>query len=324
MAPGCDDGTVDPPPGTEFDERDFVCADGESPPCATTDPAHSVEDRTAEEPAGADQSFTFVVSQISLPLAEDGEAAGFNLDGLDSGEGSNEPGADCEELTEDYTSLTDPDHVGVDNALQNLITTIEGFLDAADCPGMEQRGCLDALLQQQLNEGGVILMMEVTGVNDTEFDSDIQVQLVLGSLPEGTMPVLGADGFIEPGQTFGTDMVLGEPVDGDIFDGRVRVEAPELMLLVSTTDFDIPLLITEPEIRFDLDGMSASNGAIGGFLLNDDIVEAAATIGGIDEGTVRPIIENVSDITPMASMPDICSALSVGITFSAVSAVRTP
>jgi hypothetical protein len=321
---GCGDGTG-PGGGVEFEERDFVCAAGESAPCETTEPAHSVADRTAVAPDGEEQSFTYVVSRIELPLADDGLAAGFNLDNFDSGEGSNEPGATCEEIVEDFGSFTDDDHVGVDNALQNLIPTIESFLDAADCPGMQTAGCLNALLQQQLTEGGVILMMELTGVDDTEFDSSVEIQLVLGALPAGvTAPMVESNGTLSPGQTFDTAMVLGAAVPGDIFDGRVRAQAPELMLLVSTSDFDIPLLITEPEIRFDVDGDAAAEGAIGGFLLNDDIVEAASMIGGIGEDTVRPIIEGVADIMPMAAEPETCSALSVGIEFDAVAAVRNP
>lgn len=346
---GCGDGGG-PGEEVEFPERDYVCVGDPPPPhepCETTEEAHTADERTAPAPDGEETTYTFVVSTLSLPEAMDGEAAGFNLDGLDSSEGSSAGDANCEEFNPDFISLSDPDHVGVDNALQGLLGTIEGFLDPADCPMMNTRGCLDALLQEQINDGGVILLMEVSGVNDLQFDSSVSLQFVLGELPGGsgtacmddmectvsgercvsgacaTAPMLDAGDMIAPGQTFATAMELAV-VDGDIFEGRLRATAPSLLLMISTSDFDIPLMITNPEVRFDISDGELTNGAIGGYVLNDDIVEAAATIGGIDEGTVRPVIESVADILPMSANPMICDALSLGVTFGAVGAVRTP
>lgn len=344
---GCDgsDGTPDPE-GTLFPARDLVCEDGAVQPCETNTPVLSEDDRRVEEEGGAAMTYTYVVRAIQLPEADDGMAAGFNLDDLDSGEGSGADDANCEELNEDFRSSTDPDHVGVDNALQGLVSIIEGFLSADDCPGGQVAGCIDALLQEQVNEGSVLLLMEVTDVNNLEYDSDIQLQLFLGSLPAGSgtacttdadcttsgerciddacenAPVLEGE-LLAAGQTFQTEMELGAPVDGDIFEGRVRARANLITIMIDAGDIMLPLMISNPEVRFDIAADGLANGAIGGFVQNADIIAAAREIAPDQEETIAEVVEMFADVNP-GTDPLFCTALSVGIQFDATTATRTP
>lgn len=339
---GCGDATM-PPSGHEFPERDFVCESGATQPCATTADAHTAAERTHEEGSELDNAtLTFVVNLLELPDAVDGRAAGFNVDDLDSGEGA--VSGTCAEYTPDFVSLTDPDHVGVDNGLVGLVPTINGFI-TGECAGPDALNCT---IRKQIESGSVIMLVEVTGVESLDYDSEVQMQLFRAQVPatgsgtacaadtdcttageacrSGTcqpLPTVGGDGLLAAGQTFEVVEPLGDPVMGDIFEGRVRATTPLLTLMISASGFDLPLMITNPEVRFDITDSGLANGAIGGVLRVQDIVDAAAVIAPGMEGAVRAAVESVADVTPMAATPDKCEALSVGITFGATTATRT-
>lgn len=313
---GCDGGET-----LTFPARNGSCAAGEAPPCMTT-ATEMMEVEQPETYMEMPESQTYIVSTIDLPEAMGGSAAGYNLDGIDSGEGSTAGDANCEEFNQDFVNSVEPDHVGVDNALQGLVGTIEGLLDAGDCPGGTTEGCLGATLQSQINEGSLLLLMEVSGINDYSYDSEIQLQLFLGSLPEGETPDIGGDGTIAPGGSYMTMQELGAPVTGDIFAGRLRASTDLLTITIDTGDFMLPLMISNAEVRFDITADTLTNGQIGGYLQTEDIIEAAAMImEGIEE-TVRSVVESVADVSPSASDPAICEAVSVGLTFGAVDATR--
>jgi hypothetical protein len=278
--------------------------------------------RTAEEPADmADTTAVYVVDLLSLPPASGGLAPGYNLDDLDSGAGSIEPGADCEAYNADYESLYDAGHVGVDNALTGLLMTIEGFIPVENCPGGVRMGCLDAILAQQIAEGTVLLMIEVSGINSYTYDSEVSMQLVMGGLPTGTTaPMLGGDGKLAPGQTFTRVMELGPAVTGDIFAGRLRATTSLITLTIDAGDFSIPLMISNPQVRFNITADALAEGQIGGYVQNEDIIAAASAIAPDQVAAVQGIVENVADIEPMADAPETCSAVSVGIVFGGTTA----
>lgn len=312
-------------PEFTFPARDQTCATPGMVPCQTTE-ATPEDQRTFPVP----ETFvdpvtrTYLVSMISIPAPAGGRAPGFNVDGIDSGEGSSELDATCEELQTDYASTTDANHVGVDNALATLVPTI-GSLVADSCPGGQTEGCIDNLLAEQLQEGALLLLMEVSGINDFSYDQDVQLSLYLGAVPAGAEIMVGADGSLAAGQTLDTEMALGTPVTGDILNGRLRANAATLPLNIDAGDFALTLTIANPEIRFDISETAGlANGAIGGVITVQSIIDLAAEImPGIEE-TVRSVIESVADVGPMAGMTDVCESLSVGIAFSAVDTTRNP
>ncbi|MCA9610057.1 MAG: hypothetical protein KC619_30885 [Myxococcales bacterium] len=324
----CDGGTTTPSTVT-FPARDFTCAAGAAMPCATDTPATTDEARTVEAPAGFDdRTLTYVIGTVALPEAtpdpdgegpQRGQAAGFNVDDMDSGNGSDAIDANCEEFNQDFVAVTDSNHAGVDNALQGLVGTIEGLLNAADCPGMMTAGCLDATLQQQILDGSLILLVEVSGVNDFMYDSSVTVQMHLGQVPGMGMPMEGSGGGLAGGQTFESTMALGSPVTGDIFAGRLRVATPMLPLSIMAGDFNLTLQITQAQVRFNITETAMTNGAIGGVVTVDAIVMAASALMPGIEDTVRSVVESVADVDP-GSDPAVCTALSLGLTFSGVDA----
>ena len=261
------DGPVEPPlpDGETFPERDKVCAAGEAQPCVTDEDAHTAAERTHEVGnEHNDATFVYVVNRLSIPEAEDGVVAGFNLDGLDSGEGSDDA-EDCLGYTPDYVSSTDPDHIGVDNALEGLVGILAEQIVSDTCAGMpDELGCT---LGEQINEGAVLLLLEVSGVESLEYDTDVQLQLAL-------------------------------TVDG----------------------MNVPLTITNPEIRADVSETGLTNGAIGGELTIADL-QMTVEMLGLDFD-VEGVAGGFADLSPSAADPLTCEGLSVGITFGATSATR--
>jgi len=325
MAYGCSSS----PAGFTFPPRDETCSDPTAVPCATDTPAAETARTVEVVETFADRTLTYVVSTIQLPEATpdpDGDgpqrsrAAGFNVDSQDSGNGSMALDANCEQFNQDFVSVTDANHVGVDNALQGLVGTIEGLLDAEDCPGMMTAGCLDANLQDQITSGSLLLVIEVTGVNDFMYDSSITMQMHLAEVPGGGMPMAGSGGGLAGGQMFSSMMALGTPVDGDIFAGRLRASTSLLPLTITAGGFDLALNITQAQVRFNITENALSTGAIGGVITVDALVEAAAGIMPGIEDTVRSVVESVADVTPTSADPAVCEALSLGLTFTGVDA----
>ncbi len=314
---GCDGGTEPLPPGHTFPERDFVCPQGESPLCSTTVPANDDRARTHEvgdELAG--ETRTYVISALTVPDGSDGNAAGFNLDGLNSGDVYE--GDTCAEQELDYGSTTDPDQVGVDNSLIEVLGAVGTVVDDFD---------VNESLREQITSGSLLLLLEVSGIDSFRYDDAVSVQIRLGAVPAGaTLGVTG--GVLDAGQAYDVAMELGAAVNGDIYDGRVRVTAQMLNINITLEGMSLELRISSPQIRFDISETGLTNGQIGGTVTLDDLIEAAVEIEAVQEfcgtdpecGAVRELLGGFADITPSADDPETCEALSVGIAFDGTTA----
>ncbi len=175
-------GTDVPVDGFVFPARDFQCASEVAEGgCATDTPVSDDASRTVALPHTFDDTtVAYVVSSISLPRAGAGAggrdgAAGFNLDRRDTVTTPATPDS-CTDSQPDFTSPIDAELTGVDNALQAFVPTIERLLDASACPGGTTSGCLDATLLRQIGDGSLILLVEVSGLNDYRYDDAVSVQ----------------------------------------------------------------------------------------------------------------------------------------------------
>lgn len=304
------------PPGETFPERDFVCAQGEAPPCETTEPARTDAQRTHEPGTELEnESRTYVINVLDIPTGENGMAPGFNLDGIDSGDGDG--GATCQEFRPDYVSPADPDHAGVDNALIDLLNFAADALGGTD---------LNAEVAEQLASGDLLLLVKVTGIDSFSYDTDITMQLALGALPEGAEIQLEG-GFIAPDQEFEVEMDLGPAVNGDIFNGRLRGTVQNITIPINTSDFSLDLAITSPQVRFDISETGLENGVIGGVLTVADLVSALASIPALEEfcsgdpdcAALGSVLGMYADVSPSAD-PNYCEEISVGLGFGATTA----
>ena len=314
-----------------FAARDFACTDTTSTSCMTSAPTTPDTARTVTLSGNLGGiTRAYVVDQITLPEAASVtgrlRAAGFNLDGMDVREPSPDI-ADCTRRDEDFVSTSEEGVVGIDNALQRFIPTIEGLL--TDCPSGTTRGCLDAALRDQITQGNLVLIVEVAGIDDYTNDDAVSVQILLGQAVTAGAPMLGADGRLASGAAYtvalspsGTPLLLGPAYTGDIFRGRLRIRTDLLALSINTGVRQLDLTLANAEIRFNISATDLTTGMIGGALRNSDIITAATMVSAGSEGLVRAAVESAADIAP-TSDPATCGMVSVGITFEATTANLT-
>lgn len=314
-----------------FPERDFVCATPGAVPCATTQAATTPMSRTVVVTREfAPRGVSYVLSEVGLPppmMGPSGQlGVGFNLDGMDSADGSAAVTATCEEFQPDYDSVHEAVHPGVDNALAGFLPTIEALLDPATCPGGTTAGCIDALLLESINTGGFLLVLEITDVTSFVHDESVIAQLFLVQAPGGGAPMLDAGGRVAAGQTFSTVRALSMPGVGDFFDGRLRVRWPRVEFPAMSTAISglfLPDELTQVELRGDVTPAGLTNAHLGGLgSVNQLVMQSEMIMPGIGM-TIRSLLEGIADVT-LTAAPDVCADLGTGLDLEGRSAVRTP
>ena len=177
------------------------------------------------------------VRTLVFGRAEEGVSHGFDLDDVVT-VGGDATGCGVE----DYVS---PDGTaGVDNAMAGLLPFLESTEAAA----------LEPLIQQKINEGEVLLILEVAGFDDAQNDDCVEVGFLRGM----GIPQLGSDGLLLADQTYELDPSVGEPVraKGAIRDGVLEVQDLGFLLPIVVFDFGIVLDLHSValEVTFDDDG----------------------------------------------------------------------
>jgi hypothetical protein len=85
---------------------------------------------------------------------------------------------------------------------------------------------------------------------------------------------------------------------------------------------DLSLTVRQAQLRFNVSGGSGTKGILGGELNTEELIMAASAF--LPESTLRTVFENAADLDPiMGDSGDWeCRALSVGLTYEVVDAVR--
>jgi len=271
----------------------------------------------------------YVVSDINIPPPSmANEASGYNLDGMET---VADPAAtNCVDFAQDFTSLETMEP-GVDNAMAGLMTTLASFLM---CPaGTTPEQCVHDLLLQQIAEGKVLLVAQVTDVNSFNNDPSVTVQLYRAqvpgcdpAMPATCAPMLTAGGTLAPGQALvpvPMGAALGAPVTGSIVNGRLTVQADVIPLSVGSGGTNITLMVRNARFGAQITATGLSAGAIGGSISVDEVVAIAVAMM-LPEATARMLLGSYADLVPSAADPLVCEALSAGIHFEAVTANFTP
>ena len=168
---------------------------------------------------------------------------GFNLDNAVSPDG--------EEASCGHGDLTSPSgEEGIDNQFAELWSTIYPIVG-------EQ---VNALLQNAINEGRVLVMVELEGVDDLYEDDQVSVRVFRGI----SRPDIGTRGLITPDQTFQFD--YNSPItsveDAQIQGGELTVGPVEFNIPLTILDLDI---IAKIELGMLVVSFSES-GELSGFL----------------------------------------------------------
>lgn len=242
----------------------------------------------------------FVIASLTLPEALGARAHGVNLDGLDSGEGSTEPDATCQEFNVDFTSIHGGE-AGVDNAWSQLVPTLESLVGST----------YDELLAARIADGSLLIGVRL--------DDGGGASLVSLS-PSGPLR-LDSRGRPEAGQRFEVieELAVGSrSPDGArermVIRGRFRIPGVEMFLpLLPIAELD------RAQLTYAVGSGGLMNGELGAAVEVELAVESIASIMPGIEDTLRSVLESVADLDPGPD-PQICTALSLGMAFEAVPA----
>jgi len=238
-----------------------------------------------------DQSHTNVVRKLTFLTEEaPGVVRGFDLDSRTS-------------TTADRETCRHPDHKdptgreGIDNQIAMLFSLLEPIVE--DTPQIAIQGAI--------NEGRVLVMIELEGVDDLQNDDDVTVNVFRAT----GRPLVGNKGLIMPYQTFHVDYDLDvstvtgvQIVNGELEAGPVDMEIP-----MDVLDASFPMRLSQGRVRLKIAEDGSFTGLIGGGI---DIAhvfhEFGVVVEGPEDDLIRPIFEANAD---MGYSDGVCSHISM-------------
>lgn len=239
---------------------------------------------------------------ITFTREEMGTSDGFDLDGRVSDRG-------------DAQACRKPDFVasdgrmGIDNQVSQLLPIIE-----------EQTGGLrlDDVLQTAIDNGQLLIALELIGVDDPMNDPCVTVRLrpVVGT------PLLGTDGRVLPGQTFDLDPA-GEvsTVEGArLVDGVLEIGPAPVALPVQVLDARFTLHVEASRMRLVRADDGTWQGILGGGISVDEMIQVAQglTIPSDLMGAVMLVLRTYADLD--RDEAGACQAISATLAVDGVSA----
>jgi len=243
---------------------------------------------------------TFLMHRVSFARSAEGIAWGSNLDGEVSaagdGTGCNKPDLVSPEGTE-----------GIDNAFAGLLPALEQTEAAA----------ISGLLQDSVEQGELLLTIEVRGLDDLR--SDDCVDVAFGNA-EGA-PLIGTDGVILAGQSFERPdaSVLTVVEEEVVEDGRITFTA-DFGIKLQILDADLNLLVRQGEVRMDMapDGQSAVGHFTGGVSIDYMLAEINSYAIDPDlKDLVNLVLPGVGDLQGPEGE---CDYMSIAFEFEAIPA----
>lgn len=252
---------------------------------------------------GKGDSLTLVTRKLTFGRVEDGISPGFDLDGRISDDNDAEG---CN--VEDFTS---PDGVpGIDNSIAALLPVLE----------QTEAAVLEPLVQDSINGGALLLMMEMSDIDDPQNDACVDVSVFKGA----GVPMIGNDGWMLPNQTLEIDTssavnaVSAQP----IVDGRLEAgPIPEVSLVLQVLDLNTVLVLTDVRIQLERgEEEGVWTGMLGGGVLVQDLVDAA-TLANVDPAVydlVGPVLNLLADLEPNEAGQ--CERVSVTMEVEAIPA----
>lgn len=259
------------------------------------------EDDVAPDPASCsvgDEQIV-LVSSLRFARAVEGQSVGFDLDGEVS-----ESGGTTGCGAADYTA---PDGTtGVDNALASLFPVLEAT----------EAGALEPLIAAAIAEGGLMIGMRWTGLDDPLDDACVTVETFSGLPPV----VTGTDDQLLPFQTIDIDPEAPtSSVDDGVIVGGVLGAGPfEVTVPFRVLDADIDLTLLDVQVRLEPEGPGGWRGVLGGGVAVQQIVDTIAPLG-IDpavKALVGPLLGNAADLAPDEN--GVCTRISAQIEVEAV------
>jgi hypothetical protein len=245
-----------------------------------------------EDDCSSGTSQAWVMRSILFSRFEGDVAAGFDLD--DSG------GKVCGH--DDWDSPWGTD--GVDNNLAKLIPALESTEAVA----------VESILQGLINDGEVLLMLEVAHVDDWQQDSCIEAGVMRGGGPIE----VGSDDLLLPHQT----LDVSDPYTAEgawLEDGVISARGFPMELPFQVFDVQIPFALSEAQFRMEVDPETGvATGVAGGATDLQTILDVVNT------ENVDPELQDLANgLLPAMADMDMdgdgeCEAISLAFDFEAV------
>ncbi len=199
---------------------------------------------------------------------------------------------------------------GIDNALARLVP----LFSAAGL------GAAESLGQSLIEEGGLLLMVQIDGVDDLLNDDDVTMRLRAG---DGE-PLLGTDGRLLSGQTFDLHADSPESLapEAHIVDGWIEAGPFEgrLPILAFGLRYDLSVRNARLRARLTPDG-GLVEGVFGGGIPLEDLYRVGAIAANDDQSVlpaIRAVFGSAVDLAP--GEDGLCTQVSAALEFTAVSA----
>jgi hypothetical protein len=233
--------------------------------------------------------------------AEEGVAAGWNLDGEISPEDDD---ASC-----GHGDFVSPEgEEGIDNQMAMVWALAESLIGEA----------VVALLQDGINEGRMLLMLELSDVDDLVNDEDVTLTLYRSI----EVPIVSVAGFLMPDQTFRTDPDFPTLTfeHAAIVDGHVKAGPFDLAFPIYAFNANFLVGLADGYVEFDIDAAGRFSGHLGGIMDIHDVMGHMLETNAAEEAElIYPLVEGLADIN---KTKDGCTHLSAALRFDGVTGFR--
>lgn len=199
---------------------------------------------------------------------------------------------------------------GIDNQIARLVPLVE----------MQAGGVsLDDILETAINNGQMLLAVELEDLDDERNDPCVTVQF----RPLMGTPSLGTDGLIEIGQTFDarTDGVISRIEGARLVDGVLDAGPAELSLPVTILDASFILHVHDALVHIVIDEEGNFSGAFGGGVDIAEMITISQSLNVPSDlmGAVMLLLNNNADLA-RDEATNRCGQISATLLFEAVPA----
>lgn len=242
-----------------------------------------------------------VLQQISFVRQADGISDGFDLDGAVSTAGG---ATGC-----GVADWTDPDGVpGIDNSFATLIPALE----------QTEAVAVEGLIQSSINDGNLLLMFELGGVDDRTDDDCVSFEFLRGD----GVPLLGTDQLLEVDQTIAQHPTAPTYAFADlaIAGGTLNAGPMAIDIPVHIFGLDLDFILNDAQMRVHLRDDGTYEGFFAGGVDTQTILDVAANenVDAALYGILVALFANTKDLAPDAG--GACTQISLGFQFKAVPA----
>lgn len=242
-----------------------------------------------------------VIREMWFARLEGGQSVGVDLDGADTRNG-------------DSSGCGVGDHIDPETGLSGVDNAFGPFLPALE---LTEGAALEVYIQDLINSGEILILVEMEGVDDAADDECVNVNL-LRSQGE---PTLGTDGLIASHQTFERDPELptSRALSAQIQDGRLTAAPLEMGLPFKIFDIEHTFTMHESTLRLDRVDDDSYTGFLAGGVNKMDIISLVEGRTDIDIGDlIINFVNGSADLWPDDTGE--CQGISIVFEFNATPA----